>query len=79
MNVFLGGTRIRLKDADLLGEGGEARVYRFGDQAVKLFHAPSPLKAEKLARFPRGLPAEVGSARRSSGVAIEAYATSVEP
>jgi len=63
MNVFLGGTRIRLSDADLLGEGGEARVYRYGDQAIKLFHAPSQLKAEKLAKFPRGLPAEVVAPR----------------
>src|SRR5205814_9564421 len=36
-----------------------ARVYRFGAHAVKIFHAPSPLKAQKLSRFPRGLPAEV--------------------
>ncbi len=63
MNVFLGGAPIRLSDSDLLGEGGEARVYRFGDLAVKLFHAPSPLKAEKLARFPKGLPAEIVAPR----------------
>ncbi len=59
MDVFIANARVRLNDSDVLGEGGEARVYRAGDQAVKLFHAPSALKAEKLARFPRGLPREV--------------------
>lgn len=59
MDVFLNSARVRLSDSDLLGEGGEARVYRYGDQALKLFHAPTPQKAEKLARFPSGLPAEV--------------------
>ncbi len=69
MDVLLGQKRVVLKDADLLGEGGEARVYRWRDLAVKLFH-PVPAgdavaalvrrqKLEKLARFPRGLPAAV--------------------
>lgn len=59
MDVYLNGGRARLSDVDLLGEGGEARVYRFGDQAVKLFHKPSPEKSRKLAAFPKNLPAEV--------------------
>jgi hypothetical protein len=57
--VHMHGSRLKLSDADLIGEGGEARVYRFGRLAVKLFHAPSKLKAQKLAAFPCGLPAEV--------------------
>ncbi|MBL8953912.1 MAG: hypothetical protein JNK82_24255 [Myxococcaceae bacterium] len=65
MNVHLGGSRIRLNDTDLLGEGGEARVYRFGDQALKLFHTPTPQKAEKVLRFPQRLPAEVVAPREA--------------
>lgn len=74
MQVTIGGTRVRLGDADLIGVGGEARVYRVGGRAAKIFHRPDPgappaeraraerllaLKRDKLARFPRGLPAEV--------------------
>lgn len=65
MDVFIANARVRLSDSDLLGEGGEARVYRVGDQAVKLFHSPSALKAEKLAKFPRGLPREVIAPRET--------------
>jgi hypothetical protein len=67
MDVFLSGKRVRVTDADLLGEGGEARVYRRGDWALKLFHDATDaaalrlldLKRQKLARFPRSLPAGV--------------------
>src|SRR5882672_6178939 len=59
MDVFISNARVRLTDANLLGEGGEARVYRSGDRAVKIFHAPSADKAKKLAAFPSGLPREV--------------------
>jgi hypothetical protein len=59
MDVWIDKTRVRLADANLLGEGGEARVYRAGDRAVKIFHAPSDQKARKLAAFPTALPAEV--------------------
>ncbi len=69
MDVFVANTRLRLKDSDLLGEGGEARVFRWKDRAVKLFHPVDPanvaearvraVKLEKLALFPTGLPANV--------------------
>lgn len=67
MNVYLDGKRLTVSDSDLVGEGGEARVYRHGTSALKLFHAPSgalgqrllDLKVTKLARFPSGLPREV--------------------
>lgn len=69
MNVLIGRERARLGDKDLLGVGGEARVYRWRDRAVKIFHDVSPSqpgaeqmrreKFEKIARFPSGLPAEV--------------------
>jgi hypothetical protein len=67
MDVYLSGHRHRCTDAELLGEGGEARVYRVGDRAVKLYHPPADAKAraeldrklEKLAQFPVGLPAAV--------------------
>lgn len=63
MDVFLDGQKVKLKDADLLGEGGEARVFRHRDLAVKIFHAIDPkdatglivraAKVEKLRRFPK--------------------------
>ncbi|MCC6748461.1 MAG: hypothetical protein IT371_12430 [Deltaproteobacteria bacterium] len=74
LQVFLHGKRVQLKDQDLLGAGGEARVYRHRDLALKIFHPVDPaapadeqarqralleLKREKLCRFPRGLPASV--------------------
>lgn len=59
MDVFIDKSRVRLTDANLLGEGGEARVYRAGDRAVKIFHAASAEKARKLAAFPKTLPQEV--------------------
>jgi hypothetical protein len=69
MDVYLASGRVKLGDADLLGEGGEARVFRLKDRAVKLFHplakgdalgrAVRATKLEKLARFPVGLPPSV--------------------
>jgi hypothetical protein len=38
MKVVIGGRPVRLAEKDLLGAGGEARVYRLGDRAVKIFH-----------------------------------------
>ena len=59
MDLYLDQKRVRVGDADLLGEGGEARVYRYKDLALKVFHQADALKLEKLKRFPRGLPQEV--------------------
>ncbi len=68
MDVFLANARVHLDDSDLLGEGGEARVYRYKDLALKVFHAVTPgtpeatvraQKLKKLNAFPRGLPLEV--------------------
>ncbi len=59
MNVLLEGKRIALDDSMLLGEGGEARVYRVGARALKLFHSPDAAKVAKLGAFPRGLPRAV--------------------
>lgn len=69
MDAYLAGQRIKLKDSDLLGEGGEARVYRYGSTALKLFHPPTGAaerrtldqKLQKLANFPTGLPSAVMS------------------
>ncbi|MDB5212957.1 MAG: hypothetical protein JWO86_884, partial [Myxococcaceae bacterium] len=36
-NVLVNGTRVRLDDRDLLGVGGEGRVFRAGNQALKVF------------------------------------------
>ncbi len=67
MDAWLAGKKVRVSDADLLGEGGEARVFRHAGAALKLFHPPADAlgrrvlaqKLEKLARFPRGLPEAV--------------------
>ena len=57
--VLLGKTRVRLEDKDLLGVGGEGRVFRRGDQAIKIFFAMTDARRNKLAAFPRGLPPRV--------------------
>ncbi len=63
MHVNLDGQAFVLHDRDLVGEGGEARVYACGqNDVVKVFHdgAPAPLVAlrrRKLCAFPTGLPA----------------------
>lgn len=59
MDVYLAGAKVKLNDADLLGEGGEARVFRHASTALKIFHAASNEKLQKLAQFPSGLPAAV--------------------
>lgn len=67
MDLFLSGQRVKVTDADLLGEGGEAGVFRHAGTALKIFHpANDPLakrllaqKLEKLTRFPAALPAGV--------------------
>ncbi len=76
MDVYLSGKRVKVSDTDLLGEGGEARVYKLGTTALKLFHpATDPLtqrvldqKLLKLANFPKSLPAAVMS---PSGLATD--------
>lgn len=59
--VFLGGRAHRLDDKDLLGQGGEGRVYRDseGDRAIKIFLTPSEERRRKLRAFPAQLPARV--------------------
>lgn len=59
MNVVLAGKTVKLNDTDLLGEGGEARVFRHGNSALKIFHAATDEKLQKLAQFPVGLPSSV--------------------
>ncbi|MFO0678559.1 MAG: hypothetical protein U0169_18635 [Polyangiaceae bacterium] len=53
------GRAVELRDDDLLGEGGEGRVYAWEGRAVKIYHVARPRGsegAEKIATFPRGLP-----------------------
>ena len=57
--VFIGGKRLRLDDRDLLGVGGEGRVFRAGDRAIKVFFAMTDARKEKLVAFPKGLPDSV--------------------
>jgi len=59
MLVVIDGERVRVEDADLLGEGGEGRVFRLGKLALKVFHARIAARTAKLLAFPRGLPAGV--------------------
>lgn len=58
LEVMLEGRRVRLSDADLLGVGGEARVYR-GPRglALKVFHEPDPIRFEKVRRLAARAPA----------------------
>lgn len=69
MDVFLEGKKVRLDDSALVGEGGEARVFKHQGLALKLFHpvasgdraaaAAFDQKLARLARFPKGLPPNV--------------------
>jgi hypothetical protein len=62
MDLWLGKSRLRLSGADEIGSGGEARVFRHKDLAIKIFEldlARTKAKAEKLRAFPAGLPASV--------------------
>ncbi|MBI4863886.1 MAG: hypothetical protein HY815_27050 [Candidatus Riflebacteria bacterium] len=74
MKVRIGTESVKLGDADLLGAGGEARVYRWRDLAVKIYHPVDPAlaggarqaaeqqlraKLAKVREFPRGLPQRV--------------------
>ncbi|HSO40332.1 MAG TPA: hypothetical protein VLT33_47730 [Labilithrix sp.] len=57
--VFMGGRRVRLEDRDLLGQGGEGRVFRVGDRAVKVFFTMTEERKKKLAAFPTAMPGRV--------------------
>lgn len=57
--VHIGGRRVRLADKDLLGVGGEGEVYRWRDRAIKVFFTADRARQDKLAAFPRDLPASV--------------------
>lgn len=57
--VLVGTKRFRLDDKDLLGVGGEGRVFRSGRQAFKIFFTMTDARLKKLAAFPRGLPNRV--------------------
>jgi len=56
VNLSASGRRIRLEDRDLLGIGGEGRVFRAGDLALKIFFSMTNARKTKLAAFPSGLP-----------------------
>ncbi len=63
MDVLINGRKARLGPKRLIGQGGEACVYRWRDQAVKIYHA-MPKRAlarrmRKLQAFPAGLPQSV--------------------
>jgi hypothetical protein len=57
--VFIGGKRVRLDDRSLLGVGGEGRVFRAGDRAIKVFFAMTDERKRKLTAFPTALPGRV--------------------
>ena len=56
MRVLIENDRVDLEDGAIIGQGGEGRVYRIGQRALKIFHATPKEKADKLRDFPRGLP-----------------------
>jgi hypothetical protein len=57
--VFAGGRRLQLDARAVIGEGGEGRVYRAGDLAVKVFFTPDRAREKKLRDFPTHLPSRV--------------------
>src|SRR5437868_3476517 len=66
VTLCVGGRRVRVGDGDVLGVGGEARVFRVDDTAVKVFHDASglALRLAKVRRFASlALPPEVVAPR----------------
>ena len=74
MDIFVEGKKVRLSPKDILGTGGEAQVFKWGNKAVKIFHKPESgwdrnrlalwqmmhrIKLEKLRKFPQNLPPNV--------------------
>lgn len=63
MKLKIKGRTVRLSDSDVIGAGGEATVYEFGDAAVKVFHRDGDdadirllRKESKIRDFPANLP-----------------------
>lgn len=64
MQVVIQNQTVELTDADVLGVGGEACVYRHGNLAVKVYHPPAPPeKLAKVVAFPRQVPPELVAPR----------------
>lgn len=60
MKAIVGGKTVELTDADVLGVGGEACVYRHGALAVKIYHPPvDEKKLAKVQSFPSPVPDEL--------------------
>ena len=59
--VWINKTAFDLSPSDLIGAGGEAEIYKIGNQAVKIYHNGilSPQKIEKVINFPKKLPTNV--------------------
>jgi len=56
-DVKVGGKRVRLKDADVIGVGGEATVFNHQGAALKLYHKPDAARDAKLrAMLPKTQP-----------------------
>lgn len=59
MRVIVEGQPLVLKPSEVIGQGGEAVVYRRGDRALKIYQgmdrAALGRKADKLAHYPRSL------------------------
>src|SRR3989338_4204999 len=61
MEVYVKGSRITLNPKNIIGEGGEAKIYLYKNSAIKIYHPNllSRRREEKLKVFPRNLPANV--------------------
>src|SRR3989344_3756742 len=61
MEVYVKGSRITLNPKNIIGEGGEAKIYLYKNSAVKIYHPNllSRRREEKLKVFPRNLPSNV--------------------
>ncbi len=58
-HVLVGERLVRLDPRALVGEGGEGRVIRAGDLALKIFTTPTDARRRKLEAFPTRLPGAV--------------------
>jgi hypothetical protein len=49
--IYIDGTKVQINQSDVLGVGGEATVIKVNNLAVKIFHQPTAIRAEKLLSF----------------------------
>ena len=71
MKAYIDNIPITLTDNDIIGQGGEAVIYEYKNQALKIYHKDYPykkLKILKIKQFPKDIhPAVIGPVKLVKG------------